>query len=692
MSKLKLTSTRISPTYLLSALTIFLSAFLLFQIQPMIGKTLLPWFGGTTAVWATSLMFFTTSLFVGYLYVFCISKLAIKWQAILHLGLLSISTIFIVYVLLSRGSLVDNLDWTIDSNISPTLIVLAILLFSIGLPYIVLSATSPLVQHWFSIKESKEPYHLYAISNIGSFIALFSYPLLFERISTLQNQQKYWAISFLIFAFLCILISISALIHSHDIGITERINQKTSEKMPWIRWTLYSAFTAFMLVATTTVITKNIAPIPLLWIIPLSIYLSTYIIAYSGMGDNQFMVGGLAVFTIAAISQTLSFYSLLGILFIYSGFLFMVGIVFHVKAYRIRPDHDRSSVFYLFGAIGGALGTISASIIPPIIFNDIWEFKIGLFFIVIFLLYDFYKLKIKELKAKFQKNTYKIGSIVTCLIVAMMLFVHQGGSVIYQNRTFFGHNVVTRTSKYTSLYNNGSTHGVQYNDDSKGIVPTTYYAESTGIGMAFDFARGHAKDGKISAGIIGLGSGTLASYCKPGDTFNFYEIDRDVEYIANRFFTFLEKCKNHSIEIGDGRILLDQKISNGDMSKFDLLAVDAFSGASVPTHLLTAEAMQIFKDHLASPKSIIAFHVTNIYLDLKLVVAAATEEVGLSYKFVPSRKDSKGKIELADWILIAQNESIFKDKAFKGSSGSKPVRKISAWTDEKTDILSVLKL
>lgn len=691
MFKTKFGIKSLTPNYLVNALTIFLSAFLLFQIQPMIGKSLLPWFGGTTAVWATSLMFFTTALFVGYLYVYFVSKIEIKKQATLHLFLLLLSAAFVIFAIASRKALVIPLGWTSNTTMSPSLAVTVVLLLSVGLPYTVLATTSPLVQHWFSVKESKEPYHLYAISNVGSFLALLSYPFFFERIATLQNQQQFWSASFLIFVVICSYIAFSTLNQHKSLNIKDSVSVDSNAKMPWIRWILFSGFPAFMLVATTTIITQNIAPVPLLWIIPLSIYLLTFVLAYSGFGNGDMALAGLAVFTLAAIAQTQSFYKLLGLITIYSGFLFFVGLVFQSRAYALRPRHDKSSVFYLFGAIGGALGTITASIVPPLIFKDIYEFKLGLIVVVGFLLYEFYKRRLKDNASTIKIYSFRIGVSIASLILISMLFLENGSLIIYEHRSFFGHNVVRRSEVFTLLENNGTTHGLGYNDPSKGIEPTSYYSKTSGIGMAFDVAQKENATQGLDIGTIGLGAGTMAAYCRPGDSFQFYEIDKNIEFIAKKYFNFLPKCDDVQIKIGDGRISLEREQSKSSFAKYDLLSIDAFSGDSVPTHLLTVEAMKIYERSLATDRSIIAFHVSNSYLDLKPVVVASAAKLGFHFRIIISKSDKSGSKQRADWVLLSKDDSVFADKVFNVDGVTESVRKIPAWTDEKADILSVLK-
>jgi hypothetical protein len=357
--------------YTLSAATIFLSAFLVFQIQLIFGKVLLPRLGGSSAVWATSMLFFTGMLFCGYLYAYVISLQAQRTQIRIHLTLIVLGTIWILICLIVWHSGAPPLEWIAGKDLPPAVSTLLMLLSAIGISYFLLSTTGPLIQYWYGITTQEEPYSLYAVSNVGSFLALISYPLLVEPLTTLEHQKLAWATAFLVYAALSVAVCLQVKPTSNPLE-----NHESQPILEKFKWGLYALFPSLMLIAITTHITQVIAPIPLLWIVPLAVYLLTFIIAFAGFQTNLLVPVGL--FFSAAIAlrygDTYADYLKVGADL---ALLFFLGLYCHSELYKGRPPREHSALFYLCVSFGGMVGAFLASIAAPLVLKDFWEFPFG---------------------------------------------------------------------------------------------------------------------------------------------------------------------------------------------------------------------------------------------------------------------------------------------------------------------------
>lgn len=679
------------PSYLLHAATIFLSAFLVFQIQPVVGKYLLPWFGGSTSVWATSLLFFTTALSLGYFYVFILSFFARKVQILVHTCVLSISSVFVGTALVFRSQLVISLDWTLETNMLPSLVVLIVLAASVGLPYVVLTSTSPLVQHWFGITQSREPFKLYALSNIGSFLALISYPIFFERVSTLTQQQKIWGYGFLIFTLLCLALCMYTY---KTLSPMDNFQEKPPTPMykdnRWVSWILYSAFPSFLLVAVTAVITQKIAPIPLLWIVPLSLYLASFIFSFSGYGSGKptllIFVVSIAFIVNASLGNPTAYELIFGAMI----FLYAASLLCHARVYQLRPQSDFVPFFYLTTSTGGALGALVGSIIPPLVFNDIEEINVALFMAVAIAIISIAR-HFHFHSRRFFTPTYRMIIVVLIASCVVVTFPTNGRFTVSKTRNFYGVNEIKQNETLSVIENNSTVHGIEFRDPQLSKIATTYYNTESGVGQALSYAQKESPS-PINVGVIGLGSGTLASYCKPGDSFTFYEIDSHVEALAQEYFTFLDQCKNSSVIIGDGRIQLEHGTQTAVRNAYDVFVVDAFTGGSIPTHLITKEALELYTQNLRNDQSIIAFHISNRYLDLKGVVDALGKDAGYKVVIAESPKNDTTHAFTSTWMLLAKDASVFNSPAFKEATELEASHSRTLWTDEKTNILSILTL
>ncbi len=677
-------------SYATYATTIFLSAFLLFAIQPVAGKHLLPYFGGSSSVWATSLLFFTSMLFLGYLYVYLITRLSHRSQIWIHMTVIAIAAFLAIAALIMWGSPFGEIVSNAEVSSSPALYVLLTLCMAIGAPYFLLSTTGPLLQYWYGSESSREPYKLYSLSNIGSFLALLSYPFLIEPFMPLPREEFIWAILFLAYGALALAI---CRIH-YRVAHTESMPKAEPDRMSilqMVHWTGLAMLPSFLLVAVTTVMTQLIAPIPLLWILPLALYLVSFILAFRGIGQSIYLpllvlasAGAAFVYTPAApgdiVPQVVS----------YLIFLFTVSILAHVRLYAMRPPTPRLPLFYLILSFGGMLGSLFAGMLAPVVFNDFYEFPLGLAIgaalAVSLLSSDFFPRILSERKILITR----IAFILAIFLIFFSMLLQRNDNEIL-SRNFYGSAKVQFSEEVTTLQHGTTLHGIQPTNTEWAYMPTTYYVPASGVGRAIQYEKELRKKNGVNVGIIGLGTGSMAAYCRDTDTFTFYEIDPRIEHIARSYFTYIERCKGSDIRIGDGRILLEQELQSGKKGAYDLIVADAFTDDSIPAHLLTLQAVELYAAHLRSDKSIIAIHVSNRYLDLAPVILRITKEMGWSATIVYASGDSESLASGSEWVLLAKDTSVFESLEFANIPPWEPPQKDAPlWTDDYTSLLSVV--
>jgi hypothetical protein len=670
--------------YLLYATTIFLSALLLFSVEPIAGKYVLPWFGGSSSVWATSLLFFTGMLFFGYLYVFILTRASLNRQVTIHAAVIVLIAAYTVVSLVRSHAPYPPLDWTVGNAASPYFNVLRALFAAIGGPFFLLSTTGPLLQYWYGTSANREPYKLYAFSNAGSLLALIGYMTLIEPGSTLHVQENVWLVLF----FLAVLLTLFVAFFFRGNPKTEP--RESDATMPGTRtllsWLALAALPTFMLVATTTDITQKIAPVPLLWVIPLSIYLFTLILAFAGFGQSRYVP--LIFFAAATWAYLLTPGSSDTVLYTIAAYLlllFFCGLCCHARLYALRPQTGRLPLFYLFLSLGGMLGTLGASILAPLIFKDFWEFPLGIALsgcVAFYLLSDvFFPRILDEGKIKLTKLLF--------VFVAAALFTNvvlaDGAYPFALNfRNFYGVAQVGFGDGFVALSNGTTLHGLQYTDPAKQYEPTTYYTSDSGVGRAVTYEEAIQKGSPLRVGVVGLGAGVLAAYCRPGDAYVFYEIDPKIVSIARTYFSFLSHCAGSEVRLGDARQVLQEEALAGKPGKYDILAVDAFNDDTIPVHLLTLQAFELYEEHLRSPQSVIAIDVSNRYLDLAPVVFRIAAESGFSATEVYAQ-DSV-------WVVLSKDPAIFRSSEFKDANTSLPKPSSTIWTDDYTSIFSVLNL
>lgn len=694
-------------------LSIFLSAFLLFQVQPMIARYILPWFGGTPAVWSTVQLFFQVFLTGGYAYAtWLISRVPARKQGWIHIGLLAVS---LVLVALLGGfwpsPVMPDASWKPLSVDTPILDIFKLLAACVGIPYFLLSTNSPLTQAWFSrALPGRSPYWLYALSNIGSLLGLLAYPFLIEPNLTLQAQGWAWTGGYLLFA---LLTGYEAFRSTRD-KAAEPPTPKVVEKAPagvkpsmqlQILWILLSAIASTISLATTSQLTQEVAAIPFLWVLPLSIYLLSFILTYSDERWYNRKVFGvlMAIASVGFIWALVDVHAhFIALIVVYCFMLFVSVMICNGETYALRPDPTHLTRFYLMTSIGGALGGVAVNLIAPFVFKGYWELPIsvGLTWALVLAIFMTRNSTNRGLRVRFIHNVL-VGATVL-LGGAFSLYALAGGKtsdVVFEERNFYG---VVRVKEFNANdpewrgYNmaHGITiHGVQFTAPDKRREPTAYFARPSGIGLGM---VNHPKYGKgMKVGILGLGIGSLAAYGQAGDTYRMYEINPimlDLAEGKGSYFSFLADTPAEVINVlGDARISLERELASGGSDEFDLLAMDAFSSDSVPVHLLTREAFAIYLKHL-SPDGILAVNVSNRHLDLLPVLWRAAQHYKLKMVFIPTEGDGK-LVFPSNWVLLSPKPALLEAPAIteRAVNLDNYTTNVPLWTDDFSNLFQILK-
>jgi tetratricopeptide (TPR) repeat protein len=682
------------------ALTIFISAFLLFQVQPIISKAILPWFGGTPGVWNTCLLFFQTLLFAGYTYSHLLTRYIPKTaQFGIHTLMLGIAVCLL--------PILPNATWKPTETEQPVWTIVQMLLANVGLPFFMLSTTGPLLQAWYGKTfPGVSPYRLYALSNAGSLLALLSYPFLVEPWLRLAVQSNLWSFGFVAFAFSCASVSWISLTRA-KVHLESKTADETSASTAIvtpitfttiIMWFLMAFTPSVMLLAATNRVCIDIASFPFLWILPLALYLLSFIICFEnsawysrnlfGLG---FLLSALAVVVMSNYPQSFNLYSQVSVFMM---LLFCCAMVCHGELAILKPSTEHLTLYYLVMSAAGALGGAFVTFFCTRYFQSFFELPLAITLCLLVLLVAIWQPYDKKLAQPTSSKLFASMTTIVCLAVAILNLAiawRTPDRLLHARRNFYGVLRVMEGSDNHSqeqvrkLVHGHITHGKQFLSVEKQRVPTSYYSEKSALGIAL---RNHASGTPRHIGVVGLGTGTIAAYGNEGDTFCFYEIDADVQQIAQEYFSFLKDSPaKNEIKLGDARLTLEAEIAAGNNNRYDLLVIDAFSSDAIPMHLLTTEAMGIYLQR-TKKNGLIAIHISNRYLDLRSVVAALVAEHGAEAIIHLSQEWSEGA-ESSLWVLASKNADIFKQPAFYGFpklQSESPV----LWTDDYGSIVSVL--
>ncbi len=679
---------------LLYAVTVFLSAFLLFQVQPLIAKMILPWFGGTAAVWATCLLFFQSALLGGYFYShFIVKRLSPRRQWYIHTALLLVALVFI--------PITPNQWWKPASPDAPILRILGLLAATVGLPYFMLSTTGPLIQAWFARSfPGRSPYRLYALSNVGSMLALLTYPGLIEPALPLGGQTWLWSGGFIAFAALSSLTGWLALRLRPRIQVQSAVQEPAEvpargQKLLWIA---LSACPSMLLLSLTTHLTMDVAPIPFLWVLPLALYLLTFILCFDAEGwYRRGIFWILAPFALGGLAYLLS----LGpadrpdvriVIALFAVAFFLVTMVFHGELARRKPAPAHLTGYFLMISIGGAIGGVFVALLAPLVFPAMIEFHITLGLMTLLL----------GLLAYLEPGWGMRGDPLGWKAIA--LFSLCAASLGYLasevrdstkdsllvTRNFYGELRVKQyhgmydMDGYRTLVHGAINHGEQYTHPARRREKATYYCEETGFGRLMQ-GRNIADMQRVA--IIGLGTGNLAAYSRLGDLYRFYEINPVVEKIANTYFWYLKNAEGATeVMLGDARLTLERQ----EPQNYDSITVDAFSSDSIPVHLLTREAIDLYFRHMKKG-GVLVIHISNRFINLSPVIERAATSTGRVAVQVETEDTDDGRCYGTTWVLIADSMAPFETPAFRGYKKMEPNPWLSAWTDDYSNIYKVLK-
>ena len=732
------------------AVTILLSAFLLFQVQPLIAKLILPWFGGSAAVWTSCMLFFQMELLGGYAYAHWLNDQPGRRQTMIHLGLLAASLLCL--------PILPSVWWKPQGTDDPLLRILGLLAATVGLPYFLLSSTSPLLQSWYSRSNGGAiPYRLFALSNVGSMAGLLTYPVLVEPYLTNRAQAWMWSTAYAVFALVCGTVAFRSR-RSRAEKVERQPGDPGLRPLPGqkLLWMALAACPSALLLAVTNHVTQNIAPIPFLWVLPLSLYLLSFILCFdSDRWYSRRFFAPLAALALPAMAFAIvnrtNFWNLKAEVGFFSAAIFVLFMVCHGELARRRPSPAWLTSFYLMVSLGGAIGGLLIGFAAPYLFNAVYELQVVVTLICLLFVYLLWA-TVPATKASTKLElavwaillaVYPVFRIVSAArpgfprllegtYDAPFLFGVTGVVAAYfmwswAGRPFLNARFAIAAGLTLAIGTYLAKSTWQSMNRSR-VVARNFYGSlqvydwpSTGKpGLVRILRHGtidHGKQylderdrlrpttyftgnsgiglaihalqrhGPMRVGIVGLGAGTIAAYGRPGDTYRYYEINPLVLKVAATEFSFLRDCAaRHDVLLGDARLVLERQPSQ----HFDLLVVDAFSGDAIPVHLLTREAWTLYWRHL-NPNGVLAVHVSNGYLNLAPVVAMGAAESGKRAMKVSYDGSYVDEEAASDWVLVSSRPGFFEQAELKRTAEEiTPIAGLRAWTDDHSDIYRIL--
>lgn len=739
---------RASPalTPILFAVAIFTSASLVFVVQPMVAKLVLPMLGGSPSVWNTSMVFFQAALLAGYGYAHGLQKVrSMKAQVMVHLGLLALAALFLPLTV--SGVLGD------PNPASPAMWLLATLALSVGAPFAVLSATAPLLQAWFARvraghADGQNPYVLYAASNLGSFLALLAYPALIEPLITLSGQRISWSVGYGLFVLMVAALAVVVWRARERIAEVETPLAR-SAPIPWARkgvLVLLAAAPSSLMLGVTAHLSTDVASAPFLWVVPLALYLLTFVIAFSARPAIPLWVTLTLQAAVAAACASLMGANTGEWLLMFGTHLatfFFTTLMCHQLMAERRPAPDRLTEFYLLMSLGGVVGGAFTALIAPVIFNAVWEYPLVLVLVGLARPWGGKTYEIKEVallgavavlalappvvlevvrydaELRAQWGDARMGQIAQvvigigaiaafllrdrallftlalALIVGSSHFISRGYDWSLSERSFFGVMRVAVTPDEglggtTHVLMHGTTlHGAQARSPAHECRPTMYYAPATPIGQAAQLVQARGPSAVI--GVVGQGSGAMAAYKRAGDRMTFYEIDPMVDRLSRdpQWFTYISKCAQGPIDtvLGDARLTLEREPD----AKYDLLIVDAFSSDAVPTHLLTQEALKGYL-RVVKPDGVVLLHLSNRNLEITLPTVAAARALGAADQHqIYQKSPEAGMAEAStEALAISPTEAGLADFRADARWRTLSPTEVKPWTDDYVNLFGAM--
>ena len=673
----------------------------------MIGKFILPWFGGTPAVWSTVMLFFQVLLTGGYAYSYWLmARVKQRNQIIIHISLICLAILMLISLsFVWTSPITPNANWKPVDISMPVLDIFKLLLISVGLPYFILASNGPLMQAWFSrIFPNLSYARLYALSNVGSLLGLLTYPSLIEPTLSLRGQGWTWATGFTLFGLLA---GWTAIRSGESAPLAQPVPDAATLTTPlplalMTLWILLSGTASLFLLSVTNQISQEVAVIPFLWILPLTLYLLSFILTFSGeRGYNRklyallFLISATSTLFVMLNATALHVYWQI---LAYCLLLFAACMLCHGELCRLRPDANHLTTFYLMVSIGGAFGGLFVSLVAPIIFNGYWEFFVGLAMMISILLTVLRSKQFESISTR-TRFVFTTFALVTIMLAALSV---ASSEISFSKRNFYGvirvHTTIPEgsTIKATIMSHGITVHGFQFLLDVKSShIPTTYYVPNAGAGLVILNHPKYTHDQPMRVGLLGLGVGTLLAYSKPGDAYRLYEINPIVIDLAagiGDYFSFVSDSQaDITIIPGDELISLERELEEGNAQNFDVLVLDTFSSDSIPVHLVTKEAFASYLKHLA-PDGIIAAHITNLHLDLQPVFWQLAQYYDLQMVRINYEGDSNGGYA-SHWILLSPDTALLDIPSIQARAVDLDgyYTNLRLWTDDYSNLFQILK-